>query len=340
MFDGSAAIMAGTAWDHARAVLAPVLRLAPRAYLTARASEACRSGVADAVRAHHTPTILDAFLSAMALQGIGDRAAFAFLDRVGRPSHHAILRELDQGASCPCLGSYWRFEGCGFRRGSWTCAEPRHRSRCLVPRIPARKGALAVGAAALVLFVRDVCDGDLVGWIDGRLEAADRPDLGAGRGRALTASVVGPLSEVSGVGPKVASMLLADFLLGADPRRERWTTAGADAVVVDSLVHNFLHRSGILGRLGAEHAYGPRCYAPGGCVDVVHGLADRFDAREVDPTYPARFPRLLQFAIWSFCAASERNVCNGNRVDDRRSCALRYCPTGPFCDRVVLKAPT
>lgn len=330
--------MAESGWDHAQAVLAPILRLAPSGYVAARASEADRSGLADAVRAHHTETILDTFLSAMALQGISDRAAVAILDRVGRPSAHAILRQLDQAASCPRLDSYWRFEGCGFRRGRATCAEPLHMPRCLVPRIPARKGALAVGAAALVLFVRDVCDGDLVGWIDGRLEAADQPDLGPERGRVLAASVVGPLSEVSGIGPKVASMLMADFLLGADPARERWMTAGADTVVIDTLVHNFLHRTGILGRLRAEHPYGPRCYAPGGCVDVVHRLADRFDAREVDPTYPARFPRLLQFAIWSFCAASAWNICNGNRVDDRRSCALRYCPAGPFCDRLPLKA--
>jgi hypothetical protein len=31
-------------------------------------------------------------------------------------------------------------------------------------------------------------------------------------------------------------------------------------IAVDTLVHNFLHRTGILHRLDASHAYGPACY--------------------------------------------------------------------------------
>ena len=34
-------------------------------------------------------------------------------------------------------------------------------------------------------------------------------------------------------------------------------------VAVDTLVHNFLHRTGILRRLCADHPYGDRCYRAG-----------------------------------------------------------------------------
>ena len=44
----------------------------------------------------------------------------------------------------------------------------------------------------------------------------------------------------------------------------------------NNLVHNFLHRTGILYRFGAAHAYGSACYRPGGCADVTsRGRTDR-----------------------------------------------------------------
>jgi hypothetical protein len=53
---------------------------------------------------------------------------------------------------------------------------------------------------------------------------------------------------------------LANLLLGTDLKRERWLTTGASLIVIDTLVHNWMHRTGILRELGAEHAYGPACY--------------------------------------------------------------------------------
>jgi hypothetical protein len=41
-------------------------------------------------------------------------------------------------------------------------------------------------------------------------------------------------------------------------------------------------------------------------------LAERIDAREFNPAFPASFPRLVQSAIWRFCSNSNFNVCNGN----------------------------
>src|ERR1019366_7351927 len=41
--------------------------------------------------------------------------------------------------------------------------------------------------------------------------------------------------------------------------------------------------------------------------------------------FPKVFPRFVQHAIWRFCAADGLNICNGNRIDDRKSCQNTYC---------------
>jgi uncharacterized protein DUF3768 len=84
-------------------------------------------------------------------------------------------------------------------------------------------------------------------------------DFGSTPDRAarLRQAVVEPLAHGHGVSDKVLSMALANLLLGADRRRVLWTEAGAVMIAVDTLVHNFLHRTGILGRLDAAHLYGP-----------------------------------------------------------------------------------
>lgn len=121
--------------------------------------------------------------------------------------------------------------------------------------------------------------------------------------------------------------------------RERWITTGAGMVVVDTLLHNHLHRTGTLRRFRAEHPCGPRCYAPGGCSDLIRGLAERVDAREFNPTFPACFPRFVQFAVWRLCSTSELDFCNGNRIDDRDRCGNAVCPAFSDCDRVALYKP-
>jgi hypothetical protein len=149
---------------------------------------------------------------------------------------------------------------------------------------------------------------------------------------------LGPLRCIHGVSHKVLSMALADLLLGADPNRERWVTTGASMVAVDTLVHNWLHRTGVLRHLGAEHAYGPACYAPRGCASIVRQLAHEIDARDFDPSFPGTFPRFVQHALWAFCAQDGLDVCNGNQVDDRRASENVSCPVFDACERICLSA--
>ena len=55
-----------------------------------------------------------------------------------------------------------------------------------------------------------------------------------------------------------------------------------------------------------------------------------------NPTFPAVFPRFVQHAIWRYCAQSGLAVCNGNRIDDRKSCDNVYCQIHNICDRIAL----
>jgi len=188
----------------------------------------------------------------------------------------------------------------------------------------------------LFLFLRDICEGDLVAWIDQQLEAVldtISPDYPERLGQAG----IGPMRHVFGVSHKVLNMPLSDLLIGADPDRSLWVLAGQHMIAIDTLIHNLLHRTGTLTRYEAQHTYGPACYAPWGCASIVRQLADEVDARAFDPSFPATFPRFVQHALWAFCAPDGLNVCNGNRVNDNRACENVSCPVFNTCARVPLR---
>ena len=190
-------------------------------------------------------------------------------------------------------------------------------------------------AYSLFLFMRDVADDDFVGWIDGQLAAAD--SQGSDRLAALREAIIGPLRNVYGVADKVLAMALSSLLLAAGPRRPLWLEVGATFVAIDTLVHNFLHRTGILQRLSADHPYGDRCYGPGGCAGILGLIATHIDARQFNPAFPATFPRFVQIAIWQYCAENGLEVCNGNRIDDDTRCDNVHCQLFRRCDRIALR---
>src|ERR1700675_914865 len=102
------------------------------------------------------------------------------MERHGRVTWRQIERSLGQQVDCPKLKSHWSFHQCGYEKGSQTCAEPDHFSGCQLPRHDLRNGRLNQTAYSLHLFIRDVADGDLVGWIDNQLKQANS---GADQGR-------------------------------------------------------------------------------------------------------------------------------------------------------------
>src|SRR5437763_11421765 len=79
----------------------------------------------------------------------------------------------------PCrvakLKSYWHFHDCRYQKSSGTCSELDHISGCPVPTHDLRNGHLNQIAYSLFLFIRDIADVDLVGWIDHQLLQANEP---------------------------------------------------------------------------------------------------------------------------------------------------------------------
>ena len=293
------------------------------------------AAIRSAIRRHDTAALYDWLMSALSYQGISDRVAYQYMERHGQATWSDLECKLARPVSCPKLKSYWHFHDCRYDKTSGTCAEPCHVDQCPLPSHHLRNGRLNQTAYSLYLFIRDIADGDLVGWIDSRLKDADDPTVPDRLGR-MREALIEPLRQVYGVADKVLTMALSCILLAAPKNRPRWIEVGGSMIAIDTLVHNFLHRTGILQRFDADHSYGAACYQPGGCADIIALVAERIDARAFNPRFPAVFPRFVQHAIWRYCAQSGLDVCNGNRINDRKSCANIYCRLYSICDRIRL----
>jgi hypothetical protein len=132
-------------------------------------------GVTASIRNGDTPALFDHLVSALSYQGILDQVAEAYMERYGSATWADIRAKLVRGATCPKLKSYWHFHSCRYDKVSGTCAEPDHIEACPLPTHYLRNGRLNQMAYSLFLFIRDIADGDLVGWIDHHLHAADDP---------------------------------------------------------------------------------------------------------------------------------------------------------------------
>lgn len=290
-----------------------------------------------AVANHDTPRIFDWLLTTFSYQGVSDQAARTYIEQNGSADWSAVAAGLRDTPACPRLRSYWHFDACRYDKISFTCSEPEHIATCPVPRPVLRNGRLNQTAYSFFLFVRDIADRDLVGWIDERL--SEHAYSSPGHSEPLQERLIGPLRNVYGVSDKILAMTLSGLLLGASQNRPLWFETGKTMIAIDSLVHNFLHRTGILHGCKAEHRYGVGCYAAGGCADIIRTAASMIDASNFNRQFPKNFPRFVQHAIWRYCAADGLNICNGNRIDDRQPCQISYCQIGTKCQKKQLKTP-
>ena len=277
------------ALSHARRLILRICQLAgTAAFIDEAGLGPGGRDVRKAIRTQNTASLFDQLVIALSYQGISDEVAKNFMDRHGLATWQVIESDLHRGPSCPKLRSYWHFHDCRYNKSRFTCAEPNHLPGCPLPRSWLRNGRLNQTAYSLYLFVRDVAGGDLVGWIDRRLAAANEPS-GPNRLARMRAALVDPLREVYGVSDKVLTMALSQLLLGAPRSRHRWREVGGAMIAVDTLVHNFLHRTGILDRSDAHHSYGPACYRPRGCAEIIETVANRDRCESVRPPVPEDF---------------------------------------------------
>jgi hypothetical protein len=327
----------GSAINHAVRLIHAICGLAGSQTLIREIRAELRADkVRAAIRNRDTGPVFDWLMAAVSYQGISDQVAYEYMEKHGRARWRQIKHGLDRDISCPKLKSYWHFHDCRYDKISRTCAEPDHIGRCPVPKHDLRNGRLNQTANSLFLFIRDVADGDLVSWIDRQLHEANDPP-GPDRLARMRASLIEPLREVYGLSDKVLTMALSCVLLGAPKKMSLWIEVGGSMIAIDTLVHNFLHRTGILHRFDAKHAYGLACYRPDGCADIIQAVAEQIDARQFNLRFPKTFPRFVQHAIWRYCSQSGLGVCNGNRIDDSRRCENKDCRVRLMCDRVALR---
>jgi hypothetical protein len=295
------------------------------------------NAIRSALKERDTAALFDWLMTVLSYQGISDRVAYGYMEQHGRVTWHDIERALANKPSCLKLQNYWQFHGCRYHKTSHTCAEPDHIAHCPLPTHTLRNGRLNQTAYSLYLFIRDIANKDLVGWIECQLvSAADPAD--ANRLVRMRDALLEPLRHVYGVSDKVLSMALSVLLMAAPKNMRLWAEVGAGMIAIDTLVHNFLVRTGILRRFNADHLYGPACYQANGCADIIQCVADQIDAREFNSRFPKTFPRFVQHAIWRYCAENGLDVCNGNHINDDDRCDNVYCQVRPVCDRVALRS--
>jgi hypothetical protein len=287
-------------------------------------------GVHDAVKNHDSRAIFDWLMDAASYQGVSNRTATTYVQQHGQVTWADISRALSSSGFCPKLRGYWLFNECSYEKNKKVCAAPRLLTRCPLPRHDLRNGRLNQTAYGLFFFIRDVADGNLVAWIDERLQPTHEI-------LDLRECLLEPMRCIFGISDKVLNMALSTLLIGARRPGSIWFETGCRMVAIDTLVHNFLHRTGILRRLDAEHSYGPLCYATGCCEQIITRISSSIDASQFNREFPRDFPRFVQYAIWRFCARFEWNVCNSLRVRDGRRCKNEWCRLYQICDRLVLR---
>src|ERR1019366_1033235 len=226
------------ALDHAVRLVHHVCCLAgPATLIEDLRREHTADGIRYAIASHDTALLFDWLMGAFSLQGISDRVANDYIKNHGPVTWLDVDQKLASGATCPKLGTYWQFHGCRYDKTSRTCAEPEHVAECPLPTHHLRNGRLNQTAYSLFLFIRDVADADLVGWIDAQLDDADRPDA-PDRLAQMRQAVLEPLRHVYGISDKVISMALACLFIGAPKSVHRWIEVGVTMIAIDTLVHN------------------------------------------------------------------------------------------------------
>jgi hypothetical protein len=274
--------------------------------------------------------LVEAFL----LSRGGDQSNQGYYAKQNRKPTFNWVKQAIKTAQCPKLAGFEAFKGCGYRKGANKCNEPAFLSKCPLPTFDMKRGELNHMAFSLYFFLRDVAGQDFYTYVTEHFGQA---------GEAITDLLdgfIGKVTTIANVGPKLAHMALSCIFLTAFPGWD-YRRVGAQMIAVDSLVHNFLHRAGILDSYQLDHPYGPRCHAQNGCLGVMQDLANRIDCREFNPTLPANFPRFVQYYIGAYCGQSGGKHLQREQVQAREAePGLRPPPTAVVRKVAAPKAGT
>jgi hypothetical protein len=250
-----------------------------------------------------------------------------------KPTFNRIKKAL-VSAECPKLVSFDTFIDCNYRKTAQACNKPDLLASCPVPKFDMKRGGLNQMVFSLFFFFRDVCDNDFYEFAKNHLDST-KPT------KDQIQNFIETFNQVYNVGPKLADMAFSHLFFTQYPGWD-YREIGAEMVAIDSLVHNFLHRTGALDEYQKPHNYGPACHTSNGCLEVIEKIAKEIDCQEYHSSYPAYFPRLIQLYIWTYCSMSGENICNGNKCKEgkpNRECGLyeeKWCrPEGDIDPKVA-----
>jgi hypothetical protein len=225
-----------------------------------------------------------------------------------KPSFNRIKKAL-LAAECPKLVSFDSYIDCGYRKTARTCNKPDLLETCPLPKFDMKRGGLNQMVFSLYFFLRDICQNDFYQFVK------DHFDQGKQQVKERVQGFIETFSQVYNVGPKLVDMAFSHLFftqyLGWDYR-----AVGAEMVAIDTLVHNFLQRTGTLDEYKKPHKYGVACHTQKGCLGAIEEIAQEIDCREYNPNYPTYFPRLVQLYIWAYCSVPGENICNGNKCKE------------------------
>ena len=286
-----------------------------------------------AIARRDTAALFDWLVEALSYQGIADRIAYDYMQRHGRARWARIMASLARNpparSSAATGGSTTAIpQGNDNVRRAW----PHRRLRPAQPPA-AHRPADQIGVRPVPVHARLPMTISWTGSIGNWLRWIPNP---------LTGSL--PCARPSSVRSQRlwgGRQGLGDGLVvAAAERRQRrplWRRSRRDFVAVDTLVHNFVHRTGILRRLGAEHPYGVGCYRPADALTFSGSLAATSTPGSSIRPSPRRFRGSCRMRSGGYCAENGLDVCNGNRIDDRQPLRQRHCQLFRRCDRVALR---
>ena len=289
------------------------------------------------MRKRDTAAVFDWLIAALSYQGISDQIAYDYMEQHGYVRWDDINQKLAQGCQLPQAQELLAFPRLPTTPSSGGPAPSPITSAAVRCRpMTCATAASTRPPIALYLFIRDIADGDLIGWIDQRLQAANSP-AGPDRVARMRDAVIAPLREISR-----RLRQGADHGLVVPPAR----SAKQAAAVARGRGQHDRHRHP-RSQLSAPHRHSCTGSAPPtpmarpatGQAAALRSLKPWPNGSTPAPSipaFPAVFPRFVQHAIWRYCAQSGLDVCNGNRIDDRKSCDNVYCQIHNICDRIAL----
>lgn len=298
----------------------------------------------DCIENNNTAKIFNHFMKAVSYQGMRDKSAETYINEHGLITYEQIKKDLENNNSkCSKLKDFNSFNyNCGYEKNKKTCKNKAFFDQCSLPKHDLRNGRLNQTAYSFFLFIRDVCGNSIVDYIDRIINDNTSKD-----DSQIRDIFIRNFAQIYGIKEKVVSMILADLFLSSN--NPKWKRIGANFVAIDSLVHNFFLRTGILDYYDGQknHRNGSECYEDNNCRRIIEILAKKLaeakelakdiDASRFSPNSPEYSPRFIQHSIWNFCATSRLNICNNDKIKYGSPCKNDECSFYKHCAKIPLE---